>query len=78
MAVGSVGVVPVRAPGAEAALLGLSAGEPDGGVLEAAGEAAAEAAAPVADANGSVEYKRNLVRVLVGRCFRQALAAAAT
>jgi carbon-monoxide dehydrogenase medium subunit len=78
VAVGSVGVVPVRAPGAEAALLGLSAGEPDGGVLEAAGAAAAEAAAPVADANGSVEYKRNLVRVLVGRCFRQALAAAAT
>jgi len=69
VAVGSVGVVPVRAAAAEALLLG----SPGDAELEAAGEAAAEASAPVADANGSVEYKRNLVRVLVGRTFREAL-----
>jgi len=69
VAVGSVGVVPVRAPAAEAILLG----SPGDAEIDAAGEAAADASAPVADMNGSVEYKRNLVRVLVGRTFREAL-----
>ena len=73
LAVGSVGVVPVRVHEAEEALLG----SPGDDAIEAAGVAAAEASAPVADANGSVEYKRNLVRVLVGRTFRDALARAA-
>ena len=41
------------------------------------GEAAAAACAPVEDANGSVEYKRQLVRVLVERAMREALARAA-
>lgn len=76
VAVGSVGNVPVRAPEAEAALLSASPRAPAGAALHGAGEAAAEAAGAVADANGSVEYKRNLVRVLVGRCFQAALAAA--
>jgi len=35
---------------------------------------AAEAARPVEDANGSVDYKANLVRVLVARAFREATA----
>ncbi len=69
VAVGSVGVVPVRAGAAEALLLG----SPGDAEIEAAGDAAAQASAPVADANGSVEYKRNLVRVLVGRTFREAV-----
>jgi hypothetical protein len=30
---------------------------------------------PVEDANGSVDYKANIVRVLVERCFRDAVAA---
>ena len=34
-------------------------------------------ASPVEDANGSVEYKRQLVRVLVERAMREALARAA-
>jgi aerobic carbon-monoxide dehydrogenase medium subunit len=68
LAVGSVGVTPVRVGAAEAAL-------GDGAVDEAA-EAAAAAVEPVADANGSVEYKRHLVRVLVGRCLRQAISEA--
>ena len=69
VAVGSVGVVPVRATAAETLLLG----SPGDAEVDAAGEAAAEASGPVADLNGSVEYKRNLVRVLVGRTFREAL-----
>ena len=69
VAVGSVGVVPVRVEAAEVLLLG----SPGNAEVEEAGQAAAEASAPVADANGSLEYKRNLVRVLVGRTFREAL-----
>jgi carbon-monoxide dehydrogenase medium subunit len=72
VAVGSVGVVPVRVPAAESSLLG----RPDEGALAAAGDAAAEASAPVDDANGSVEYKRQLVRVLVKRAFAEARAIA--
>jgi carbon-monoxide dehydrogenase medium subunit len=72
VAVGSVGVVPVRVPEAEAALLGPASAA----AVAAAGEAAAEASAPVEDANGSVEYKRQLVRVLVRRAVEQARATA--
>lgn len=70
VAVGSVGLVPVRADGAERLLRGIEVG--DGGALERAGEAAAAEADPVDDANGSIEYKRNLVHVLVKRCFAEA------
>ena len=77
MAVGSVGVKPVRVPEAEAMLGGLEATRPDPAVLAAAGQAAAEDSDPVADANGSVEYKRHLVGVLVGRAVRGAVADAA-
>jgi CO/xanthine dehydrogenase FAD-binding subunit len=45
-------------------------------VLGAADAAAAEAA-PVADANGSIEYKRQLVRVLTARAIREAFEQAA-
>ena len=41
------------------------------------GEAAAQEAEPVADSNGSVIYKRQLVRVVTRRCVSEALAAAA-
>jgi carbon-monoxide dehydrogenase medium subunit len=72
IAVGSVAAVPARVPEAETALLGLDleAGQP---ALAQVGEAAADAAAPIADANGSPEYKRNLVRVFVGRCCAEAI-----
>jgi aerobic carbon-monoxide dehydrogenase medium subunit len=72
VAVGSVGNRPQRAPDAEAALSGMTLDHLDGR-LSAAAEAAAEAADPVEDANGSVEYKRQLVRVLVERCARAAI-----
>lgn len=72
VAVGSVGNRPQRALDAEAALVGGSADDV-GARSSAAAEAAAEAAEPVEDANGSVEYKRQLVRVLVARCAGAAI-----
>ena len=74
VAVGSVGARPVRAPAAEQLLTGVSAGELDSRLLVEAGERAAEAAVPVDDATGSAEYKAQLVRVLVERTFREAVA----
>lgn len=76
IAVGSVGLTPVRAPQAERSLVGMSARLTASGALQEVAEAAAEAAAPVADRNGSVEYKRQLVKVLVTRCVRDATEAA--
>jgi carbon-monoxide dehydrogenase medium subunit len=77
IAVGSVGVTPVRVPDGEMMLGGLDAARLDPAALAAAGQAAAEASDPVADANGSAEYKRHLVGVLVGRAVRAAVADAA-
>ena len=45
-------------------------------VIAAAAQAAADATDPVADRRGSVEYKRNMARVLTGRAIRRALARA--
>jgi carbon-monoxide dehydrogenase medium subunit len=73
VAVGSVGIKPVRVPIGEALLLGADAVNLDRATLDAVGRAAAEAADPVADANGSPDYKQDLVRVLVGRCVRTAV-----
>jgi carbon-monoxide dehydrogenase medium subunit len=73
VAVGSVGVTPMRAREAERVLAGLDALAPNPGQLEACVEAAAREAQPVTDANGSVDYKRQLVRVLTGRCVHDAL-----
>jgi aerobic carbon-monoxide dehydrogenase medium subunit len=78
VAVGSVGVTPKRAHGAEQALVGTDALAPAADELAACAEAAAQEAEPVADSNGSVVYKRQLVRVLTGRCVSEALAAAAS
>ena len=74
VAVGSVGARPARAPAAEQMLTGAPAKEIGNGLLAEAGERAAEAAAPVDDATGSAEYKAQLVRVLVERTFRDAVA----
>jgi carbon-monoxide dehydrogenase medium subunit len=73
IAVGSVGARPVRATAAEQAVAGAPVDELGGGVLGDAGELAADAAAPVDDANGSSDYKAQLVRVLVSRTIRQAV-----
>ncbi len=66
----NVSPVPIRAKGAEAAILGKAAGDE---VLEAAGAAAAAECDPSGDLRGSVEYKRDLTRVLVKRAIRTAL-----
>jgi aerobic carbon-monoxide dehydrogenase medium subunit len=72
LAVGSVGNRPFRAGDAEAALAGAAVDVLDGPLASAA-EAAAAQGDPVEDANGSVEYKRQLVRVLTERCVRNAV-----
>jgi carbon-monoxide dehydrogenase medium subunit len=72
IAVGSVSATPVRVSEAENLLVGLPvASRAD--QLQVAGEVAADAVAPLADLNGSVEYKRNLVRVFVSRCCTTAM-----
>jgi aerobic carbon-monoxide dehydrogenase medium subunit len=70
IAVGSVGARPVRALAAEVLLTGKPTAD-DAVLAEAAGLAAVASEA-VEDANGSAEYKAELVRVLVERCFRDA------
>ncbi len=76
LVVGSVGVAAQRLRAAEQILAGIDAVAPNEEQLSACCEASAHEAEPVADANGSVEYKRQLVRVLTGRCVRDALAQA--
>ncbi|MFQ5426281.1 MAG: FAD binding domain-containing protein [Gaiellales bacterium] len=68
IAVGSVGPVPVLVAEAGRALVG----RPGADEIEAAGALAASGSGATSNANGSAEYKRNLVRVLVGRAFRAA------
>ncbi len=66
----NVSPVPMRAAAAERALIGQAPG-PE--VLESAGRAAAEECDPSADLRGSVEYKRDLTRVLTKRAIARAL-----
>jgi carbon-monoxide dehydrogenase medium subunit len=72
IAVGSVSAAPARLPQAERMLVGLRA-DPDDRSLEEVADAAGTEVSPFADGNGSVEYKRQLVRVFVRRCCTQAL-----
>ena len=73
VAVGSVNVRPVVASSAEEILRGSDVGSLD---VAAAGEAAATEVEPVEDLNGSVEYKRQLVRVLTARTLAAAVSQA--
>ena len=73
LAVGSIGLMAQRLVRAEEALRGLDPADPDAGELSECAEDAAQEAQAVADSNGSVEYKRQLVRVLVERSVREAL-----
>ncbi len=66
----NLGIAPIRASGAEEALTGRV---PDAGAVADAAAAAVDAADPIADRRGSVEYKRNMARVLTGRAIGQAL-----
>ncbi len=69
----NVGLTPIKAAKAEAALTGK---RPDEAALKEAGRLAAEASQPTADARGPVDYKRDLVRVLTTRALTRALAIA--
>jgi aerobic carbon-monoxide dehydrogenase medium subunit len=73
IALGSVGVTPLRATSAEALLRGEPLGE---GLLKAAGEAAKAAVDPLSDHRGSAAYKREMTAVMAGRALEQAWEAA--
>ncbi len=65
-----------RLASAEAALNDARMGaRVDDRALKAAGDAGAQEADIIADVRGSVSYKRELIRVYIGRAVRQALAA---
>jgi carbon-monoxide dehydrogenase medium subunit len=66
----NVSAVPMRATGAEQALIGKQITDE---VLEAAGRAAAAECDPSPDLRGSVAYKRDLTRVVTKRAIRQAI-----
>lgn len=69
----NVSPVPMRASNAEAALIGK---EPTDDTIEAAGRAAGEECDPSADLRGSVEYKRDITRVMVKRSIQRAVSRA--
>jgi carbon-monoxide dehydrogenase medium subunit len=73
IALTGVGATNLRAEEAEQALAGA---EPGAGRFAEAARLAAEAAEPIADHRGDVEYKRNVVRVFVERGLAAAAASA--
>lgn len=66
----NVSPIPARAKQAEAVLAGKAATD---ALLEQAGQAAAHECNPSADLRGEVDYKRDLVRILIKRTVRRAL-----
>ena len=66
----NAGSTPVKASAAESFLLGKSL---DDDTIREAAQLASQEADPTADLRGSVEYKRDMVRVLTGRALRVAL-----
>jgi len=73
IALTNVSLVPMRAKGAERALVGQRISDD---VLEAAGQAAAAECDPSPDLRGSVAYKRDLTRVVTKRAVKKAIARA--
>jgi carbon-monoxide dehydrogenase medium subunit len=70
LALTNAGPMPVRAAAAEAFLAGKRATE---ATIAEAARKAAEAASPNADRRGTVEYKREMARVLAARALRKAV-----
>lgn len=66
----AVGATNLRAAAAEEALLDTRA---DDEAIRLASARAAEASSPTADGRGSVEYKRDMVRVLTDRALRRSI-----
>jgi len=73
IALGSVGVTPLRAREAEALLAGERLSE---SLLRAAGEAVKARVDPLSDHRGSAAYKREMAGVIIGRALTQAWEAA--
>ena len=73
IALGSVGVTPLRGRAAEALLSGERMSD---GLLEAAGEAVKGEVDPLSDHRGSAAYKRDMAAVMVRRALTQAWEAA--
>ena len=69
IALGAVAPIPLRAHQAEAFLAGKAQAEE---VIEEAAERVAKATIPISDVRGSVEYRRELARVLTRRTIRRA------
>lgn len=68
VALASVAPTPVRAPGAEQALIGQPA---NAATFAAAATAAQSDATPISDTRGSADYRRDLIAVLVRRALEQ-------
>ncbi len=66
----NAGPMPIKATAAEGHLLGR---QPDAAAIAEAARLAAEATSPSADRRGSVEYKRDMARVLTGRAITRAV-----
>ncbi len=67
---GAAAAVPMRAPRAEKVLVGKRIKDD---VIEEAARVASEESRPTSDVHGSVEYRRELVRVLVKRVAKEAI-----
>lgn len=74
IALTGVGPTNIKAVAAEKALIGARLSD---NAIDAAAALAAEASEPQTDVRGSAEYKRDVVRVFVGRGLRQATTARA-
>lgn len=70
IAIGAVGACALRVERAEELFVGAA---PTSGMVRAAMDLARETADPVADNRGSVQYKREMAAVLVGRALRKTL-----
>jgi carbon-monoxide dehydrogenase medium subunit len=66
----NAGPTPIKATAAEGYLAGR---QPDAAAIADAARLAADATSPSADRRGSVEYKRDMARVLTGRAISRAL-----
>jgi len=66
----NAGPTPIRAAGAEALLRGKA---PSAELVAEASRLAGEAASPSPDRRGTVEYKRNMTRVLAARAIQRAI-----
>lgn len=70
IAMGGVGVTPLRAPKAERILMGQEISEE---LLEQAGVAASQECSPISDVRASAEYRADMVRVYTKRAVKKAL-----